>query len=83
VIFVHGCWWHRHNCRLGRRSPKSKKAYWTPKLRDNKERHKKNQHLLKKQGWKVLTIWECQTTSRSLVKLTKRIMEFLEERNRC
>jgi DNA mismatch endonuclease (patch repair protein) len=50
-----------HNCRLGRRTPKSRKKYWLPKLQGNKERHKKNQRLLQKQGWKALTIWECQT----------------------
>jgi len=42
VIFVHGCWWHRHNCRLGRRIPKSRREYWLPKLEGNKKRHKKN-----------------------------------------
>jgi len=75
IIFVHGCWWHRHSCKLGRRSPKSKKKYWIPKLQGNKERHKKNCHLLKRRGWKVLTIWECQT--RNPEKLTDRIVAFL------
>ena len=76
VIFVHGCWWHRHNCRLGRREPKSRRSYWLPKLKGNKDRHKKNCFLLRKQGWKVLTIWECWT--RDLKKLESRVRDFLE-----
>lgn len=76
VIFVHGCWWHRHNCRLGRRSPKSKEAYWLPKLQGNKERHKKNRRLLQREGWEVLTIWECQANDPQ--KLTQRLRQFLE-----
>jgi DNA mismatch endonuclease (patch repair protein) len=77
VIFVHGCWWHRHNCLLGRRSPKSRRKYWLPKLQGNKERHKKIQRILQKQGWKVLTIWECQT--RKPEKLIGRIADFLKK----
>jgi len=76
VIFVHGCWWHRHNCRLGRREPKSRRSYWIPKLQGNKERHKKSSRILKKQGWKVLSIWECWT--RDVEKLEKRLRDFLD-----
>jgi len=76
IIFVNGCWWHRHNCRLGRRSPKSRLRYWLPKLRANKERYIRNLRKLRNQGWKVLTVWECQT--RKPEKLSRRIREFLE-----
>lgn len=76
VIFVHGCWWHRHNCRLGRRCPKSRKGYWLPKLQRNKERHRKNRRLLQKQGWKVLTIWECQANNPQ--ELIRRLRQFLD-----
>jgi len=75
VIFVHGCWWHRHNCRLGRRSPKSRQQYWLPKLQANKERYKKNRHALQRQGWKVLVIWECHT--RNTTKLIDKLSKFL------
>ena len=75
VIFIHGCWWHRHNCKLGRRRPKSRLRYWLPKQRSNKERYTRNLRKLKKQGWKVLTIWECQT--RKPESLTERIVKFL------
>lgn len=75
VIFVHGCWWHRHNCQLGRRSPKSRRQYWLPKLQANKERYKRDRRALQRQGWKVLTIWECQT--RNSEKLVNRLSKFL------
>jgi DNA mismatch endonuclease (patch repair protein) len=76
VIFVHGCWWHRHNCRLGRRCPKSRKGYWLPKLQRNRERDKKNRRLLEGHGWTVLTVWECQASN--LQELTKRVRQFLD-----
>lgn len=76
IIFVNGCWWHRHNCRLGRRNPKSRLDYWLPKLCANKERHKQNLSKLRNQGWKVLTVWECQT--RKPEKLKVRILSFLK-----
>ena len=75
IIFVHGCWWHRHNCRLGRRCPKSRQEYWLPKLQGNKDRHKRNTCVLRNRGWKVLTVWECQTKMSD--KLTAKITQFL------
>ena len=77
IIFIHGCWWHRHNCRLGRRTPKTRRKYWLPKLQANKERYKKNRRALQKQGWKVLTIWECQIVNDNLSNLKKRLIKFL------
>lgn len=75
IIFVHGCWWHRHNCKLGRRVPKTRLDYWIPKLQANKERHKRNLIKIKNQGWKVLTVWECQT--KNVEKLRKKLETFL------
>jgi DNA mismatch endonuclease (patch repair protein) len=60
VIFVHGCFWHRHaRCALAR-LPKSRLDFWLPKLEGNKLRDRRNLRALAKEGWKVLTIWECQ-----------------------
>jgi DNA mismatch endonuclease (patch repair protein) len=60
VIFVHGCFWHQHkNCNRGN-TPKTNKQYWLPKLRRNVENFKKNQRKLKKLGWQVIVIWECE-----------------------
>ncbi|TKJ37870.1 MAG: very short patch repair endonuclease [Planctomycetes bacterium B3_Pla] len=77
VIFVHGCWWHRHNCRYGRRTPKTRQEYWIPKLQGNKERYKRDRRALQVQGWKVLTVWECQT--KKLEKVTEKIVNFLTQ----
>lgn len=61
VMFVNGCFWHRHKgCRRAS-VPKSNKDYWTKKLRRNVVRFEKNRRLLRKMGWRVLVVWECQT----------------------
>ncbi len=61
VIFVHGCFWHHHkNCKRAN-WPKSNQEYWIPKIKRNVERDKKHTKELKKLGWKVITIWECET----------------------
>jgi len=60
VVFVHGCFWHRHrNCRLAR-LPKSRRDFWTPKLNANRKRDERTIRELTKAGWQVLVIWECE-----------------------
>jgi DNA mismatch endonuclease (patch repair protein) len=59
VIFVHGCFWHRHDCPNGIRLPKSKLDFWLPKLEGNKERDLREQAALAALGWRVLIVWEC------------------------
>lgn len=76
VIFVHGCFWHRHNCRYGRVKPRTRKKFWHAKLEGNKERHKRNRRKLQSKGWRILTIWECQT--RKPEKIIDKIIDFLE-----
>ena len=60
VIFMHGCFWHGHNCKRGARIPKTNTDYWTEKVARNRLRDQKNAAALKKLGWRVVTIWECQ-----------------------
>lgn len=60
VIFVHGCFWHGHGCKRGRRVPKTNRAYWKDKIARNKARDEKNANALKALGWRVVTIWECE-----------------------
>ena len=60
VIFVHGCFWHCHDCSRGRRQPATNRAYWLPKLAKNVERDAHSTVALQRMGWRVLTIWECQ-----------------------
>jgi DNA mismatch endonuclease (patch repair protein) len=76
IIFVHGCWWHRHNCHLGQRTPKSRTKYWLPKLAANKKRDKENRRKLLKLGWKILVVWECQIKKPE--KLINKISKFLK-----
>jgi DNA mismatch endonuclease, patch repair protein len=59
VILVHGCFWHRHHCADGRKLPRSKPEYWGPKLERNRRRDKRNIVQLRKLGWSVLVVWEC------------------------
>jgi DNA mismatch endonuclease (patch repair protein) len=61
IIFVNGCFWHQHDCRLGAKQPSSNQDYWLPKLIRNVERDRRARALLKGAGWDVLTLWECET----------------------
>jgi len=78
AIFIHGCFWHQHGgeCRQYR-MPKSRLAFWLPKLEGNKERDIRNQQLLREMGWRFLIIWECEL--KHLDELAKAITEFLDE----
>ena len=60
IIFVHGCFWHGHNCKRGAREPKENAAYWKRKISRNRERDAAAQEALRAQGWDVLVLWECQ-----------------------
>jgi len=76
VLFVHGCFWHRHeNCDLAR-LPKSRLDFWLPKLEGNRARDHVNQRQLRQSGWRVLVVWECEL--RNLAKLSRKIRRFLE-----
>lgn len=76
VIFVHGCFWHRHpECRLAR-IPKSRVQFWRTKLDRNRERDLANQRELHGLGWDFLIIWECEIHDLELVR--KRVVCFLE-----
>jgi DNA mismatch endonuclease, patch repair protein len=74
IIFVHGCFWHQHVCGDGH-IPESRKTYWKTKLARNLYRDQIHIRKLRKLGWRVLTIWECQTLNQS--RLHKIIYTFL------
>lgn len=61
IIFVHGCFWHQHDCKLGQKKPSANPDYWHPKLARNIRRDSEHREHLKVLGWNVLVIWECQT----------------------
>lgn len=67
VIFVHGCFWHQHNCRLGKQ-PSANKEYWLPKLARNIRRDSEVRKRLTDDGWRILVIWECQTKRPDIVR---------------
>ena len=77
VIFVHGCFWHQHpnpKC-LDGRLPKSNRQYWVPKLERNASRDAIAIAALRKAGWKVLVVWECETKNEA--KLERKLLRFL------
>jgi DNA mismatch endonuclease, patch repair protein len=76
VVFIHGCFWHRHAACALARLPKSRLDFWLPKLEGNKERDKRNKRTLVRDGWKVLTIWECQLSN--MGRLEQKIRRFLD-----
>ena len=60
VIFVHGCFWHRHeNCKYAS-TPKTRQEFWEAKFRENINRDKLNQENLSSKGWKIIVVWECE-----------------------
>lgn len=59
AVFVHGCFWHGHDCQKGR-APKSKLDYWGPKLLANRERDTRKEAELRALGWDVATVWQCE-----------------------
>ena len=77
VVFVHGCFWHRHaGCRLAR-MPKSRLDFWLPKLEANAARDKEAELRLIELGWKVLVIWECEVKDEPA--LMHRVRAFLDD----
>ena len=61
AIFVHGCFFHMHRCRYGRVVPATNAEFWQTKRSGNAARDKRNAKQLRKLGWNVITLWECQT----------------------
>ncbi|MBI5638670.1 MAG: DNA mismatch endonuclease Vsr [Nitrospinae bacterium] len=75
VIFVNGCFWHRHNCADGRRLPHARRKFWRAKLEGNKKRDGYNMKMLKRMGWMALTIWTCEIDNSGSMK--KKVLNFL------
>ena len=75
AIFVHGCFWHGHGCRIGR-PPKTRPEFWLPKLDANRRRDADNLAELERRGWQVLVVWQCQT--KDAAELASRLTHFLD-----
>jgi DNA mismatch endonuclease (patch repair protein) len=78
VIFVNGCFWHQHTCRLGRKAPRTRQEYWLPKLTRNVARDHLVHAELRQRGWSALVVWECET--RDHEALAPRLHTFLGDR---
>ncbi len=68
VIFVHGCFWHRHTCVAGRKEPSSRRDYWIPKLLRNASRDRETLKAIQSIGWEALVIWECEVKDEHRLK---------------
>jgi DNA mismatch endonuclease (patch repair protein) len=75
AVFVHGCFWHQHRGCAKCRTPGSNKAFWEAKFAANKARDRRAARELRAMGWRVLTVWECET--RDAAKLQERLGRFL------
>lgn len=69
IVFIHGCFWHGHNCSAGK-LPDTRKEFWKNKITKNIERDKKNKEMLEKDGWKVIVIWQCQLKNKTVREKT-------------
>jgi DNA mismatch endonuclease (patch repair protein) len=76
VIFVHGCFWHRHDHCAAARMPKSRVEFWSDKLNGNKARDARVGQELSQAGWQVLVVWECELCD--LATLEDRLRRFLD-----
>lgn len=76
VIFVHGCFWHGHDCRAGRNRPASNTAYWSAKLARTMARDERHCRELREAGWAVLTLWECEIIKHPEA-IRQKLVEFL------
>lgn len=77
IILVNGCFWHGHDCQKGRRHPKTNVEYWEGKIAGNVARDRVSIAALEAAGWRVLTVWECETSSKRRDDLEGRLREFL------
>lgn len=77
ALFVHGCFWHKHNCRKGRSLPVSNRQFWRNKLVANLARDRRAARLLRQGGWHVYVVWECQTRAANLGRLKRRLSGLL------
>lgn len=75
VIFIHGCFWHRHGCKYTT-FPVTRKGFWERRFKENTERDKRNSEKLVDLGWRVLILWECEIRVWSS-RIEKRIKRFM------
>jgi len=81
AVFVHGCFWHSHGCKLST-VPSSRKSFWDTKFRQNRARDERVTNELRRSGWKVIAIWQCQLGKRgqSADSIARKIEKGLKRR---
>lgn len=77
VVFVHGCFWHGHNCRRGFR-PANNAQFWAAKIDGNRARDRRHARAIRAQGWQMFIVWECAIRSQQMAALARRLVRFLE-----
>lgn len=77
IINVNGCFWHMHNCKHGKVKPQTNSDYWQKKRVGNRNRDRLNRASLRKIGWRVLDVWECEI--KNPPKLEKKLKTFIED----
>ena len=75
VVFVHGCFWHSHDCR--NLIPKTRQDFWLKKFADNRERDRRKIDQLRRDGWRVLVVWECALRKRDTSEIAERVATWL------
>ena len=75
IVFIHGCFWHRHEACSRTTTPTTRASYWQEKFEQNVQRDRRNVTMLEALGWKVLVIWECETFDR--FRLAESLSSFL------
>ena len=76
IVFLHGCFWHCHKCKRGK-LPETRKNFWRNKISATKKRDKSNQKKLEHDGWKVITVWQCEIKNQSV--RTKRLNKLVQQ----
>lgn len=80
VVYVHGCYWHGHACQKGR-IPGQNNRFWREELSANRLRDKRNAKRLRRDGWSVITVWECSlSTARKMEAAICRLLDLLNRR---
>ena len=72
VVFIHGCFWHRHKVCENCTTPTNRREWWLAKLNGNAARDKLHQAALRKLGWRVIVIWECEAGTDACVRVLRR-----------
>ncbi len=77
IVFVHGCFFHKHDCSYGTVVPKTNAEFWRKKREGNRERDKRNEAALIADGWQILIVWECMTKTGKRLELSGLLQAFL------